>query len=169
MADETSQDQPPDLDGAATPNRDRRHEPPSSKAKSRESPRSVRRPPPADVERTGAEPPPAANRSPSGEECASRPWPVGAARACRPLIGAIVGAVVAAGGLWFLGQRPAADPTSSSRLDAPGTKPRRLRPPRVAALDKRVGALEAASEQPRPTKASPTPMASASRRWKRRR
>ncbi len=28
MADETSPDQPPDLEGAATPNRDRRPEPP---------------------------------------------------------------------------------------------------------------------------------------------
>ena len=51
MADETSQDQSPDLEGVATPNRDRRHEPPVIEgeiAGPRESAEAPEAPPPAD-------------------------------------------------------------------------------------------------------------------------
>jgi hypothetical protein len=138
MADETSLDQSPDLEGAATPNRDRRHEPPviegeiagpreNAEAAS-ETPQQV----PNEALDSGAEPP---VLEPPAPPIVKPPRPFAAA-----LIGAVVGAVVAAAGVWFAGQRPAVDPDIAARLD-------RLEKnaPAVDALGKRVGALEAAS------------------------
>jgi hypothetical protein len=144
MADETSPDQPPDLDGAATPNRDRRPEPPVViEGEVAESSESVEAPPPA--EPRAVEPSPTAETEPVRETNAEPPPAAG-----RPILsaatGAIVGAAVAAAGLWFLGQRPAADPDLVSRLE--NLERNQPAPPptaALAALDKRVGALEAAS------------------------
>ena len=144
MADETSPDQPPDLEGAATPNRDRRPEPPVViEGEVAESSESVEAPPP--VEPQAAEPPPTVEMEPVRETNAEPPPAAG-----RPILsaatGAVVGAAVAAAGLWFLGQRPAAAPDLVSRLEnlersQPGAAPTAA----LAALDKRVGVLEAAS------------------------
>jgi hypothetical protein len=142
MADHTSQDQSPDLEGVATPNRDRRHEPPVIEgeiAGPRESAEAPDAPqPPADeASASGAEPPPFA--PPPDPPIVKSPRSITSA-----LIGAVVGAVVAAAGVWFAGQRPAVDPDLAARLD-------RLENSAAApiaaidALDKRVGALEAAT------------------------
>jgi len=143
MADETSQDHPTDLDGAATPNRDRRPEPPvvieGEVAASSESVEETSR-----VEPPAADPPPASEPEPVEEKNAEPP-PASGRPVLSAAIGAIVGAAVAAGGLWFLGQRPATDPDLVSRLEnlerIPPTPPPTAA---LAALDKRVGALEAA-------------------------
>jgi hypothetical protein len=144
MADETSPDQPPDLDGAATPNRDRRPEPPVViEGEVAESSERVAAPPPAEPQ--AAEPPPTAETEPVHETNAEPPPAAG-----RPILsaatGAIVGAAVAAAGLWFLGQRPTADPDLVSRLEnLERSQPAPPPTAALAALDKRVGALEAAS------------------------
>jgi hypothetical protein len=142
MADETSQDQPPDLDGAATPNRDRRPEPPVViEGEVAASSENVEAPP--SIEPLAADPPTASEPEPVLEKNAELPPASG-----RPLlsaaIGAIVGAAIAAGGLWFLGQRPAADPDLVSRLENLERNPSTPPTAALAALDKRVGALEAA-------------------------
>jgi hypothetical protein len=142
MADETSQDQSPDLEGVATPNRDRRHEPPviegeiSGPRESAEAPEAPQ--PPADgAFDSGAEP--QALAPPPEPPIVKSPRPIASA-----VIGAVVGAVVAGASMWFAGQRPAVDPDLAARLD-------RLENSAAApiaavdALDKRVGALEAAS------------------------
>lgn len=158
MADETSPDQPPDLDGAATPNRDRRPEPPVViEGEVAESSESVEAPPPVEpraaeppsnpepVQETNAEPATTAEAEPVRETNAEPPPAAG-----RPILsaatGAIVGAAVAAAGLWFLGQRPAAEPDLVSRLEnLERSQPAPPPTAALAALDKRVGALEAAS------------------------
>src|SRR5580700_1999879 len=143
MADETSQDQPPDLDGAATPNRDRRPEPPVViEGEVAASSESVEEPP--RVEPLAADPLPASEPEPAEEKNAEPP-PASGRPVLSATIGAIVGAAVAAGGLWFLGQRPATDPDLVSRLENLERIPPTPPPTAVlAALDKRVGALEAA-------------------------
>jgi hypothetical protein len=131
MVDETSQDQPPDLDGAATPNRDRRIEPPviieGEVAGSRES---VDSPPVVDA--------PDASLEAAGQPTAPPP-PIRARPILSAAIGAIVGGGVATAGLWYLEQRPATDPEIVTRLE------NLERNPPIASLDKRVGVLEAAS------------------------
>ena len=141
MPDETSQ--PPDLDGAATPNRDRRHEPPVIEGEMVEPGESGDAPA---VEAADADAKPA--ESPIAEPTAAQPFATPpSARTARPilsaLIGALVGAAVAAGGLWFLNQRSAIDADFATRLNgleksAPAASAAH------GALDKRLGALEAA-------------------------
>jgi len=142
MADETSQNQSPDLEGVATPNRDRRHEPPVIEgeiAGPRESAEAPEAPqPPADeaLDSGGA---PSVEPPTIAPPTVKSPQPIASA-----VIGAVVGAVVAGAGVWFAGQRPAVDQGLAARLD-------RLESSAAApiaavdALDKRVGALEAAS------------------------
>ena len=140
MADETSLEPTPDPDGAATPNRDRRHEPPIIEGEAAERPRSADAPvaDAAEAVETGAEPPASLAEDPQLR--------LSSARSSRPIlaaaIGALVGAIVAAAGLWLLDQRPAA-PEMSARLD---NLEKSLTAPSAAlgALDKRVGALETA-------------------------
>jgi hypothetical protein len=132
MADETSQDQIPEFDGAATPNRDRRPEPPIIEGEVAESREVVDAPPAAD--------PPGVDREPAREPPA--PASSGAARpAMSAAIGALVGAIVAAGSLWILDQNPPADPGVVARLDRLEHDP--PTPAALPALDKRVAALEA--------------------------
>lgn len=146
MADETSQDEPPELHSVATPNRDRPREPPAViEGEAVEASRSAEEP-------AFAEPP------------SERPEPVGDVRAeplpadGRPMIsaaiGAVVGAVAAAGGLWFFHYSAAPSPDLVTRLENlernPPASPSMAA---LAALDKRVGALEA-SLRGAPDKAS---------------
>jgi hypothetical protein len=134
MADETSQDQPPNLDAAATPNRDRRIEPPviieGDVAGSRES----------------VDPPLVVDAPDAGLEAAGQPIAPPPPIRERPIlsaaIGAIVGAGVAAAGLWYLEQRPAMDPEIVARIENLEKNPPVAA---LASLDRRVGALEAAS------------------------
>ena len=136
MPDETTQT--PDLDGAATPNRDRRYEPPVIEGE-RVDPR-------ANADATTGE-------AAQSDEIAAElpvaeppiaPPPRGTARPIlSAAIGALVGAVIAAGGVWFLNRRPAAEADFAMRLDgleksAPAASAA------LAALDRRVGALETA-------------------------
>src|ERR1700689_390394 len=104
MADETSQDHPTDLDGAAPPNRDRRPEPPVViEGEVAASSENVEEPSP--VEPPAADPPPASEPEPVEKN--AEPPPASGRPVLSAAIGAIVGAAVAAGGLWFLGQHPA--------------------------------------------------------------
>jgi hypothetical protein len=137
MADETSHEQTPELDGSATPNRDRRYEPPVIEGEV------------ADVEAVTN----AALRADAAEETsyrnveepvASPPSTNGSRSLLSAVIGAIVGAVVAAAAIWLAGRPSAVDPQLAARLESleknhPATADA------VGALDKRVGALEAAS------------------------
>ena len=147
MADETSQDPTPDLDGAATPNRDRRREPPvviegevSGAGEGAEAPPVVDAPDHAPAPAADVAPEPPADSGAEAPPAGARPILSSAA------IGAVVGAAVAAAGLWFLGQRPAAaDPELVARLESLERNPPAPPPTAaLAALDKRVGALEAA-------------------------
>jgi hypothetical protein len=139
MADETTQT--PELDGVATPNRDRRHEPPVIEGEMVE-PREKRDAPPAGAADVGAQAPESPVAEPAVAEPPGAPSP---ARTARPIlsagIGAVVGAVFAAGGLWYVSQRSAVDADFVARLDrieksAPASSAA------LAALDKRVGAIE---------------------------
>jgi hypothetical protein len=138
MADETSLEPTPDLDGAATPNRDRRHEPPIIEGEAAELRQN------ADASVADAADARDARAEPAGEDPPVRLAP---AKSARPIlsaaIGALVGAVVAAGGLWLLDQRPAIAPEMAARLES---LEKSLTAPNAAlvALDQRVGALEAA-------------------------
>jgi hypothetical protein len=136
MADETGQDQPPDLEGAATPNRDRPREPPVViEGEVAGAPENIDARPFAGPPDIG--PPPA-------EGVGAQPPSVGARPILSAAIGAVVGAAVAAGGLWFLDRQPAADPDLVSRLE--NLERNSSSPPTaaIAALDKRVATLEGA-------------------------
>jgi hypothetical protein len=141
MADETTQT--PELDGAATPNRDRRHEPPVIEGEM-VGPRGKPDAPPAGATDVGAQ----ASQSPVAEPAVAEPPPAPPpARPARPIlsagIGAVVGAAFAAGGLWYVSQRSAVDADLAARLDRIEKSPPASSVALVA-LDKRVGALEAA-------------------------
>jgi hypothetical protein len=135
MADDTSPDQRPDLDEAATPNRDRQPEARvviegevAEPAGSAESPEFVAAPEPSATPNG-----PTIVEPTRGE---ARPFLSAA-------IGAIVGAAVAAAGLWFLQHRATTDPELVARLENLERNPRAPPPTAaLAALDKRVGALE---------------------------
>ena len=141
MADETIPT--PDLGGGATPNRDRRHEPPVIEGEMVER-RESGDAPAVDAADDGAKAagPPVAEPAVAEPPAKSPP-----ARTARPIlsaaIGALVGAAVAAGGLWFVNQRSAIPADFAARLDrlekgAPASSAA------LVALDGRVGALEAA-------------------------
>src|ERR1700736_2456622 len=93
MADETSQDQSPDLDGVATPNRDRRHDPPviegaiAAPDEGAEAPEAFSDEPPATGVEVGS-PPRTSAEEPSAAPAIVQP--------SRPIISAVIGAVVGA-------------------------------------------------------------------------
>jgi hypothetical protein len=135
MADDPSPDQPPDPDEAATPNRDRRPEAPVVIEGEVAEPAGSARPP----EFVAASEPGAALNGPTIVEP-----PRGEARPfLSATIGAIVGAAVAAAGLWFLQHPSTTDPELVARLENLERNPPAPPPTAaLAALDKRVGALE---------------------------
>jgi hypothetical protein len=136
MADETSREQSPESDDSATPNRDRRQEQPIVIEGEVAQPEGRASAPPAfepsvrerdNLEETHIEPPPSVGR------------PILSAA-----VGAVVGAAVAAAGLWFLGQRPSADPDLVARLEnLERNPPASASPAAITALDKRVSQIEA--------------------------
>jgi hypothetical protein len=143
MADETSHEQTPDPDSGATPNRDRRHEPPiidgevaetESPAEAQEDSRPAQVEPPVPAAASSSpEPPPAA----APVVKSSRP-------VMSALIGAFVGAIVAAIAVWLSGIAATADSdfaTRLARLEKGVAAPNAA----VEALGKRVSALEAAA------------------------
>jgi hypothetical protein len=141
MADETSRDQSPDSDDSATPNRDRRQEPPIVIEGEIVQPEQRASAPPASE-------PPIRESEAVDEARVETPPPEG-----RPIlsaaVGAIVGAVVAGGGLWYLGQRPPADPDLAARLEnLERNPPASASPAAITALDKRITQLEAAVSGP---------------------
>jgi hypothetical protein len=140
MPDETSHDQSPDLD-AATPNRDRRHEPPVIEGEVAADDEVAKAA--DDAEPLSAAAPQSSLEAPPADEAPIAP-PAPKSRALSSAaIGAVVGALVAAGGVWLAGQRPATDPNLGARLDAL-EKSASGSTGAVAALEKRVGALETA-------------------------
>jgi len=138
MADETIQT--PDPDGAATPNRDRRREPEVIEGEF-EEPRDIEDAPLAS----------AADRdkkildAPVAEPLAVEPQ---AAPMARPIlsaaIGALVGAAVAGGAVWYFAQRSPVSADFAARQDE-FDKAASASKTALAALDQRVGALEAAA------------------------
>ena len=154
MADETRPDPTPDSEGAATPNRDRRREPPTIEGEIAR-PESPFAPAAAEVDSGSAqagEPSPSEMRpeaAPAAEvtpaaAAAEPPPPASPRPILSAAIGALVGAVVAAGGVWTLTLRHASDPDVVARLEALERNPAPASPAAaLAALDKRVGALEA--------------------------
>ena len=141
MADETIQT--PDPDGAATPNRDRRREPEVIEGEFVE-PREG-----ADAPRVGAaESGDKTPESPVVEPAGAEPPP---AATTRPIlsaaIGALVGAAVASGGLWYFDQRAPVFADAAARLDGLD-KAASASNAALVALDHRVGALEAAAARP---------------------
>ena len=149
MADETRPDPTPDLEGAATPNRDRRREPPIiegeiARPESPIAPAAAE----ADTESAKASEPPPEERSASAAEAEPQAPRDPSPAAPRPIlsaaIGALVGAVVAGGGFWALTLQHASDPDVVARLEALERNPAPPAPTAaLAALDKRIGALEA--------------------------
>jgi hypothetical protein len=137
MADETSHEQIPELDGAATPNRDRRHEPPIIEGEVADVGIATNAAPQAD---TTKETPYRSVEEPAGSSpSANRSRSLQSA-----VIGAIVGALVAAAALWVAGGPPAIDPRWAARLESLEKNPAATADA-LGALDKRVGVLEAAS------------------------
>jgi hypothetical protein len=143
MADDTSPERPPDLDEAATPNRDRRPDAPVViEGESAEPVGSAE--PVASAEPPGFVEVPEPSAAPNDATIIEPPRGGG-----RPFlsaaIGAIVGAAVAGAGLWFIEHRTASDPELVARLENLERNPPAPPPTAaLAALDKRVGALEAA-------------------------
>jgi hypothetical protein len=136
MSDETSRDQSQDDVNSATPNRDRREEPPVVIE--------------GEVARTqeDASPPPILDAASSSETLDPSPEAAPSAGG-RPIlsavVGALVGAAVAGAGVWFLGPRPAGESDLVARLEnLERTQPASAPAAALSALEKRVGALEAA-------------------------
>jgi hypothetical protein len=144
MADETSPDPTPDSDGAATPNRDRRHAPPIIEGEGAQSGDRIETPRSEDraeipAPNNGPETGPRQDVAPIAEA----PPPASARPILSAAVGALVGAIVAGGGLWFLESRRAPDPDLVSRLEALERNPKPAAPTEAfTALDKRIGALE---------------------------
>src|SRR5260370_4720402 len=156
MADETRRDLTPEREGA-TQNRDRRHEPPiiegevagSEEAAESTTPESDSTAKPAAGEalaEDGAESAALGSDAKLGGE--PSPPSAGEARgaSARPVlsaaVGALIGAIVVAAGVWALEPRRGPDPEAVARLEALERSPT---PAALAALDKRVAALETSS------------------------
>ena len=141
MADETIQT--PDPDGAATPNRDRRREPEVIEGEFVE-PRASGDAPVAGAADGGEKTP----EPPVVERAVAEPPPSGAARPIlSAAIGAMVGAAVAGGGLYYFNQRAPVAADFAARLDGLD-KAASASNAALVALDQRVGALEAAAARP---------------------
>src|SRR5205085_2312765 len=146
MADEPSQDQ---TSQSATPNRDRRHEPPiiEGSIDSSERDASAETEAGAAEERTrgeGAkETEPTADVSLRARADSAAPPHVGTRAFIAASVGALVGAAVAATVIWLFFRVPALPPDMGARLED-----LQKNPPATAqalgSVDKRVGALESA-------------------------
>lgn len=119
--------------GAATPNRDRRREAPLIEGEIA---------PPPDPESRPPRPEPSFVPPPPPEPRAETTARLGAPLALSALVGAVAGAVVAGAAWWGLDSRSSADPELVARLENLERTPRADAQAALAALDKRVAALE---------------------------
>ena len=127
-------DAPGGADFAATPNRDRRHEPPIIEGDVAWSEEQRERPAPDEPRESER---PAASEPPQDSRAFGR-----APLALSAAVGAAVGAVVATAAWWILEARSSADPDIVARLESLERAPRPDLQAALAALDRRVVALE---------------------------